>query len=195
MVRRIEAAGLRCYLRYVENDFKLPYFVAFVLEEDELSPVSVTGGHGFHPNRDIAAIRAIAEAVQSRLSFIHGGRDDIIERYDWEKKVGADTSIACTRGVRNAASRDTVTIPYGATASAEVQTIQSALDVMFDALRNIGLHHVVRVQFTDDAYPFQVVKVVIPGAEFYEIKMKRVGPRLMEFIKLVKAKKEEVAHV
>ncbi|ASR09552.1 hypothetical protein CHY08_00005 [Rhizobium leguminosarum bv. viciae] len=39
--------------------------------------VEVTGGTGAHPSPVRAAIRAVTEAVQSRMTYISGARDDI----------------------------------------------------------------------------------------------------------------------
>ena len=42
-------------------------------------PLGLNGGFGCHPHRSVAFVRAVAEAAQSRLSFIHGGRDDLTD--------------------------------------------------------------------------------------------------------------------
>lgn len=179
MVKRIEAAGLGCALRYCPNEFGLPHFMGFVFENEAEAPVPMAGGHGFHPNREIAAVRALAEAVQSRLSFIHGGRDDLIKRYQWAEKVGREAELNQIRILREACTNAERSIAFYDTPSAEVTTVKDAQDSMFAALKRVGMEHVVRVRFTHDDYPFQVVKVVIPGCEFFDRKVRRVGPRLM----------------
>src|SRR5205823_9880328 len=68
----VEAAGLGVALHWTENVFGLPYFTAVVWDPRALDPVYVSGGYGCHPWKEIAASRALCEAVQSRLSFIHG---------------------------------------------------------------------------------------------------------------------------
>lgn len=179
MIRRIEDAGFGCHLRYSENEFGLPFFSCYVLEPDVHAPHAVASGFGFHPNRDIAAIRAIAEAVQGRLSFIHGGRDDLIKRYQHGDMLGRKEEIAQLRRLRASVSSDRTRIPYASVPDAGVTTVQAAEDCMYAALRTAGIGHVARVVFTEPDYPFQVVRIVVPGAEFYEHELKRVGPKLL----------------
>lgn len=179
MMQRVDRTGLRCTLRYSENEFGLPYFSAYVLEPDELAPHAVASGFGFHPNADIAAVRAVAEAVQGRLSYIHGGRDDLIKRYQLGEAIGREQELQSLRALRALALDDRRSIAFAAVPSAGVQTLDAAQESLFAALRAAGLPHVVRVAFTEADYPFQVVRVIVPGAEFYEHELKRVGTRLM----------------
>jgi len=183
MVQRIETAGLRCHLRHAANEFGLAYFTAHVLEPDERAPISIASGFGFHPNREIAAVRAIAEAVQGRLSYIHGGRDDLMKRYRWAERVGQDKELASTRQARDDVADGSRRISFGDVPDADVGSLAAAQQCLFDALRRVGLNHVVEVALTDDDYPFQVVKVVVPGAEAFNLESQRVGPRLLKFVR------------
>ena len=82
ILHAIARAGLTLYVRNVPNRFRMPFFTATVVDEHRLDPVFVNGGQGCHPNRDVAITRAITESLQSRLSLIHGGRDDLTDAYD-----------------------------------------------------------------------------------------------------------------
>ncbi len=183
MVAMVESAGLRCHLRHAPNAFGMAYFSAHVLEPDEHAPISIASGFGFHPNSDIAAVRAIAEAVQGRLSYIHGGRDDLIKRYRWAQRVGPEQEIECTRRARVALAAADAVMPFAEVPSVNTDSIAMAQQCLFDALQRAGLHHVVQVPLTDPGYPFQVVKVVVPGAEAFSLEVKRVGPRLLEHVR------------
>jgi ribosomal protein S12 methylthiotransferase accessory factor len=181
MAARIDRAGLRCYLRYSENGFGLPYFSAYVLEPDEHAALAVASGFGFHPNSDIAAVRAIAEAAQGRLTFIHGGRDDIIKRFSLGETLGREQELHYLRQLRELATSDVSRVRFTEIPNANVATITAAEESLFEALRREGLRHVVRIRLTEPDYPFQVVRVVVPGAEAYEHELKRVGPRLLRY--------------
>lgn len=183
MAHQIEQAGFICHLRYTKNSFGMAYFSGYVLEPDEYNPISVAVGFGFHPIAEIAAVRALAEAVQGRLSHIHGGRDDIAERV----KIGADwgrqRELTYIRKLRNLASNSVGLINFQEVPTSQINSIKDAQQQMFDALKKANFNHVVRVQLTDKNYPFQVVRVIIPGCEMYDHNIPRVGPRLVAHIK------------
>jgi len=80
IARSLAPKGLELHVRHLKNAFGLPLFSAAVAEPEGLDPVYVSAGFGCHPSRQIAVVRAVCEAFQSRLSFIHGGRDDLTER-------------------------------------------------------------------------------------------------------------------
>lgn len=180
MVEKIEAAGLTVALRYSENEFGLPYFSSYVMEPDEHHPIAIAAGMGFHPISEVAAIRAIAEAVQGRLSHIHGGRDDIIKRVRLAEQLGRDTELDYIRRSRASALSNVNSIRFEEVPSPEVATVDDALSCLFDSLGCTGMKHVAYVQLTPENYPVQVIKVVVPGAEMFEYELDRVGERLMK---------------
>jgi ribosomal protein S12 methylthiotransferase accessory factor len=180
LVKQIESAGLSVALRYSENEFGLPYFASYVMEPDEHHPIAIAAGYGFHPISEIAAVRAIAEAVQGRLSHIHGGRDDIIKRVNLAEKLGRNTELDYIRRSRDSATSNARTIRFADVPSHDAETVEEAQSCLFDSLRRTGMNHVAYVQLTPDDYPLQVVKVVVPGAEMFEYELDRVGERLMK---------------
>lgn len=180
LVEKIERAGLSVALRYAENEFGLPFFASFVMEPDEHHPIAIAAGFGFHPIAEIAAVRAIAEAVQGRLSHIHGGRDDIIKRVNLAEALGRATELDFIRRARSLATSGERRIRFGDVPSVDVSSVDEAQACMFERLQRVGLNHVAYVQLTPGDYPIQVVKVVVPGAEHYEYELDRVGSRLMK---------------
>lgn len=180
MVERIEAAGLTAVLRYSANKFGMAFFSAFVMEPDELNPIAIAGGHGFHPVREIAAVRALAEAVQSRLTNIHGGRDDLIRHVKQEAESGTNAIRAAIRAKRAQIEGATDAVDYRDVPDFEIPTIDAALECLYGGLRKEGIEHVARVVLTEPDCPFQVVRIVAPGAENFSHDVRRVGPRLLE---------------
>ncbi|WP_050461605.1 YcaO-like family protein [Herbaspirillum autotrophicum] len=178
MAKQIENAGLHCYLRYSENPFGLAYFTGYVLEPDEHNPIAVASGFGFHPIAEIAAVRALAEAVQGRLSHIHGGRDDIIKRVETATSLGRDRELDLIRHLRTIAANPSDEIDFLSVPNTEISSVIQARECLYEGLSRAQFNHVARVTMTDSEYPFQVVKIVVPGAEMYEAELPRIGPRL-----------------
>jgi ribosomal protein S12 methylthiotransferase accessory factor len=79
IVRKIEAAGVKLHLFEITNNYSVPVYSAILLDLSGNS-AGTFGGYGCHLNAEIAAIRAITEAVQGRASYISGARDDLFRR-------------------------------------------------------------------------------------------------------------------
>ncbi|VVT28228.1 YcaO-like family protein [Hoeflea sp. EC-HK425] len=97
LIDRIEAAAFRLQLFDITSDLGVPAFSALLAPIDQrpLRYIDVTNGSGCHPIAVRAAIRAITEAVQSRLTLISGARDDVPpESYGWPAHADAVMELA-----------------------------------------------------------------------------------------------------
>lgn len=182
MVERFESAGMAFHLRYAPNEFGLAHLSGFVLEDSD-SPAAMASGMGFHCNSDIAAVRAIAEAAQSRLTTIHGGRDDLVALHLLFNRLGKEREQAVKAQMRQSVADRTHSIPFSDVPDMKASTIEAAHGALTAGLQRAGLHHMARVVLTDERCPFQVVRIIVPGAEHYNPDHKRVGPRLLRYFK------------
>lgn len=185
LIAKINDAGLSLSIRYTENCFGLAYFQAFIMEESSHSPISVATGSGLHPIKEIALIRAICEAAQSRLSHIHGGRDDIIDRVKYFEKRGRSVELEAISRLRTTATSRDQMIDYSSIdcQEAAIPTIESAWELLIERLQRIGLNTVLRVLLSEAADGIAVIRIIIPGLEVFEPGLKRVGPRLLKYVK------------
>jgi ribosomal protein S12 methylthiotransferase accessory factor len=80
---RIEGSDVQLVLLRVDTPLRLHTFMAVLLDRQALGAGSMVNvGSGAHLSPTVAATRAITEAAQSRLAFIHGARDDLrMEQY------------------------------------------------------------------------------------------------------------------
>lgn len=171
---KIETSGLALRLFDITSDIGIPCFTAIlgpraVHGDRDIRLVEVTGGTGAHPSPVRAAIRAVTEAVQSRLTYISGARDDISP---------ATFSKSLPSSIRRAF--DAVAVPPAAIHGDEMAAHQhlglsSLLQHVLDALRARQIGSVIAVRLSDDTVPFSVVKTVIPQLENPE------GPRARRF--------------
>lgn len=182
MVDRFESAGMAFHLRYAPNEFGLAHLSGFVLEDSD-SPAAMASGMGFHCNSDIAAVRAIAEAAQSRLTTIHGGRDDLVALHLLFNQLGPEREQAVKAQMRQSVADRTHSIAFGEIPDMRAGTIEAARGALTAGLQRAGLHHMARVVLTDEQCPFQVVRIIVPGAEHYNPDHQRVGPRLLRYFK------------
>lgn len=184
LAKVIHAAGLLLHVRFVPNDFNLAYFCTTLFDPYSLSPLYLNGGFGCHVDPSVALTRAICEAVQSRLSFIHGARDDLqiaAARFaSWDEKKMQDyveqRMYAASNPDRITKFED-ITLPVPA-----IETLPKLLRFTLEALWSNGMRHVCRVVLTTDSDPVQVVRVLVPRMENFSESSKRIGVRLRDYV-------------
>ncbi len=181
----LHRAGLQLYVRWRPNPYCIPWFVATIVDPAQSSTLCVNGGYGCHPHRAIALVRAITEAAQSRLSLIHGGRDDLAWRTRELDRLTEPERDAWARGHAARASRREGVVDYDTIPdhSARARDIPSATRLLVDALTRAGFRRILRVVYTAPGDDLQVVRVLVPGAESWADTGGRVGPRLRDFVR------------
>ena len=184
LLEKIGSAGLRLVLRYAEGPGRLPFFNAFMLEEANESTIAIVQGMGLHPRKEIAAVRAITEAAQSRLTFIHGGRDDITQWMDALSPGECRMRVLSNRRSRAAIQDSTLRIEYSSIPDRrdDTSTIPEAWRTLTSILLDRLAKQILSVELTQPGDPLSVVKIVVPGLEYYEPFLKRTGPRLLQYI-------------
>ena len=182
---KLSSGGLTLYVRHVKNQFDIPFFMAVVSETKSDDPIYISVGYGCHPLKEIAVTRAVCEALQSRLSFIHGGRDDLIERYDRFKGRTRKSRRRYAEGLLKRVSHGESTNQFDdiSDLSKSVTDLQSSLDVLLTMLRRDGFRHVLRVVYTPPELPLQVVRILIPGLECFTEATARIGVRLRDYVR------------
>lgn len=178
---RVAGAGLQAEVRYTPSEFGLPYFQGFIMEPTNDDPIAISVGSGLHPIKEIAAVRALAEAAQSRLSYIHGGRDDLIERFKYFAQQDPEQERAAEQELRRRVTDNSRSIRYSQIPSAAGFTsVDEALADLLAALSDRGVEQVLRVVLSPEDSPLAVVKVIAPKLESFQPNLKRVGPRLVQ---------------
>jgi len=171
IVRRAEQNGLQLKVRTIHNDYGIPFFAAFVFDLNNPSRKTFNGGWACDLDRDRAVLRAVTEAAQSRVAFIHGGRKVPTSPQDQD----AERVRRHMLGVSDPQQQVLLTdIPDLAVAG----TLQQKLDALIAILRRVVQEPIYRVVFTPPDLPLQVVRVVVPLMENLKETRVRVGRRL-----------------
>jgi ribosomal protein S12 methylthiotransferase accessory factor len=183
-IDRLEANGFEMAVESMPNRFGVAWFAATLWERGCLDPLFVAEGFGCHLDPEVALSRAITEAAQSRLTLIHGARDDIDQRVARfvrmpapRKQSYARTLIARAR--RPGPARDFSTIPNGAGDCGSLDELLEALRVRLD---RAGIARVLRVVLTPPDAPMHVVRIIVPGLENFTFLLPRVGARLARYL-------------
>jgi ribosomal protein S12 methylthiotransferase accessory factor len=183
-LQSMQSAGLECCVRVLPNSFGIPVFEAMVMDPFAPAWRFTNGGYGCHLVSEIALIRAITEAAQSRLSWIHGGRDDLEAprlRNDAipESILAKAAAVEFHRVSHRTEATDYDQIPDAAD---ESRTVDDALGNTMKRLRDCGIRKVCRVALTIADEPLQVLRIIVPKLEHMEPHSShRCGRRLHEF--------------
>jgi ribosomal protein S12 methylthiotransferase accessory factor len=180
---KIESAGLTLSLRYTDNQFNLPFFESYIIDDFNSDYISTAKGLGLHPVKEVAAIRAITEALQSRLSCIHGGRDDIAEVYAMNDALSLAKKTETYLSSKNKALNKQKFIAYNDIKAPPVPaSLDEAMQILENALSRNDIKDIFRYVFTNPDDHLHVVKIIIPKLEYFNNKSKRMGPRLFSYI-------------
>jgi ribosomal protein S12 methylthiotransferase accessory factor len=179
IVERADQNGLKLRVRSVPNDYGLPFFAVFVFDPENPSRKTFNGGWACDLNRDRALVRAVTEAAQSRVAFIHGGRklrmpsvDGLAFNADQREAVIVRQHM---QGVSDARDQTSFRMIPDFPADG---TLQEKLDAVIGRLRRVVNAPIYRVVFTPEDSPLQVVRLVVPLLENLKDTRVRVGPRL-----------------
>lgn len=182
IIERAERNGLHLKVRTVPNDYGMPFFAAFVFDLNNPSRKNFNGGWACDLDRDRSLVRAVTEAAQSRVAFIHGGRKvpkaraaSVTSEAPEEAKLVRQHML----GVSD--PRQQVSLPE-IPDLAVAGTLQQKLDAIIERLRCVVQEPIYRVVFTPPELPLQVVRLVVPRLENLKETRVRVGPRLKEAI-------------
>jgi ribosomal protein S12 methylthiotransferase accessory factor len=173
IVERAEQHGLQLKIRSVPNEYGMPFFAAFVFDPNHPTRETFNGGWACDLDRENALVRAVAEAAQSRVAFIHGGRKVRTSRLDAQQEVQLVRQHM--KGVSDSRGKILLSdVPDLATEG----TLDQKLDTVIERLRRVVQEPIYRVVFTEPDSPFQVVRLVVPLLENFKESKVRVGRRL-----------------
>jgi len=167
--------GIELHFKDLTSDIGVP--VVAVAADDTVSkdPSLLTLGMAAHPDPEMAAIKALVEVAQSRLTQIHGAREDTVHAdrnrdlgYDrlkrmnplWYKEAGSVRKISDLK-------------------SLSTGDVLDDIKVMLQRIRGAGLGAVIVKDLTREEIGVPVVRVIVPGMEIFAIDPDRVGVRLM----------------
>ncbi len=159
---RFRAANVRVAAWDTTSDVGIPSFACMIADgaSTGLRVMAPFGGEGCHPAREVALLRALTEAAQSRLTFIAGSRDDV-RREEYRRRL--DPEFSCTRApLMNAADgcRSFLDVPTWNGASLDEDVAWE-----LERLESVRVTQVVVVDLTDEKLQVPVVRVVVPGLE------------------------------
>ncbi|GJL83561.1 MAG: hypothetical protein DHS20C01_31950 [marine bacterium B5-7] len=181
LCEKIETAGLLLRVWYATTNIDIPTFIALVHgpDQESLYPIRAKG-FGSHPLKKIALCRAITEALQSRLTYISGSRDDRLWKSYSESRSRNVSDEFITPSSVSLTNFNNVPEYQG-----EID-VRTMLDWVLEKNKNAGLEDALIVDLTRNDFKLPVVWVFIPELEHYGLQPDYIpGRRMSEFIKKI----------
>ncbi|UHS59080.1 YcaO-like family protein [Agrobacterium vaccinii] len=171
----VAQAGLEIALFDITTDLAIPCVVALLGPQDRkmastVRHVDLTYGAGAATTPAVAAMRAITEAAQSRMTFIAGARDDLLPDI-FSQSV--DTSMLQAMDVQPSKS-------LGDLPTLDAASTEHSLETVLDRLQTAGIDKLYAVDLAPEWLPAAVVKVFAPQLENPDgERHRRFGPRAL----------------
>jgi ribosomal protein S12 methylthiotransferase accessory factor len=162
LIERVTAAGARLWLWDLTSDVGVPVFGCGLMHdpaEPRWRAVGFYQGFGCHLDPAIAMARAITEAVQTRMTYIAGARDDFFP-HDYRRAT--DRAVLRRIWRRYAAPPDQ-SIDARDYRRPRVDDLGAALAMVLAALAAAGSPEVLVADLRQPGLGVPVVKVLVPG--------------------------------
>lgn len=156
LMERINTANLELLLWDMTGRAGVPCYLAEVFDLASLTPTAFVQGAAAHLSPATAILKAISEALQVRLTYIAGSRDDL-ELSDYGSRY--DHVVANRYWVKNNVTPNRKMV----VSKDEPLTGAFALGEITSRLKDIGCHSVVVVPLTSEDDPLKVVKIIVPS--------------------------------
>jgi thioglycine synthase len=173
MQKKFADAKVEVTIRDITSDIGIPTMAAVADDVLLRDPMLLTMGMGTHTSARVAVMRALTEVAQSRLTQIHGAREDTTVA-QVRKRLGYDR----TKRMNAYWFKDNGTVDYHAILSCDSDDFLEDIHRMISALKKQGLDRVIVVDLTRDEIGIPVVRVIVPGLESYAMDGGRRGARV-----------------
>jgi ribosomal protein S12 methylthiotransferase accessory factor len=160
-------------VRDITSDIGIPTMAAVADDVLLKDPMLLTIGIGTHTSARIAVIRALTEVAQSRLTQIHGAREDT-SIAELKKKIGYERA----KRINAYWFRDNGIAGFGTIPSYDSDDFLTDIRYMINALSKHGLDRVIVCDLTREEIGIPAVRVIVPGLEVFAMDRERRGERL-----------------
>ncbi len=172
LLDRFAAAEVDVYLRDITSDIGVATCAAASDDVRLRDPILLTTGMGTHTSAKVAVLRALTEVAQSRLTQIHGAREDTTQA-DFRRQIGYER----TKRINKHWFEVSETESFSAIPSFESDDFLTDIGHMLSKLEGAGMQRAIVVDLTREEIGLPVVRVIVPGLEIAGVDPERVGKR------------------
>jgi len=173
MQEKFAKAQVEVLVRDITSDIGVPTMAAVADDVLMKDPMLLTIGIGTHTSARIAVMRALTEVAQSRLTQIHGAREDTAIA-ELRKKMGYDRA----KRINKYWFQDNGSIDYSTVRSSDTDDFKKDIENIIGDLEKQGMDRVIIVDLTREEIGIPVVRVIVPGLEVFAMDRERRGERV-----------------
>jgi len=174
MMEKFTSQGIEVHLKDLTSDVGLPTFAAAADDVRLQDPALLCLGMGTHLNPRITVIRALTEVAQSRLTQIHGAREDTV-RGGAARQMGYERMKRLNSMWFSALSGPSSLDDHEAL---DTRDLYDDLNIVLERLRSKGFRQAIAVELTRRELDIPVVRTIVPGMEVNAVDQERSGRRL-----------------
>lgn len=179
LMDRLGAVGVELDLYDCTIDTDVPTFFASI--GDRGHELGRYGGYGTHLDPEVAMLRAITEAVQGRVVYVAGSRDDLFDHARYSVNRSSPHPFAFS-------AADVEWRDASGYVSEATDTFEDDLAIVLERLQRAGLPRAIVVDLSKAELGIPVVRVIVPGLEGYAFPYYRPGRRAEQFVDRIRAK-------
>lgn len=172
LLSRFVSANVEVSIKDITSDLGIPTFAAVSDDLQLRDPALLTIGMGTHTSARIALLRALTEVAQSRLTQIHGAREDT-DTADLRRRAGYERVRRMNAYWFDGRFEE----PFESIPSLDTDDFLSDITIAVDRIRNAGMERVIVVDLTRPEIGVPVVRVIVPGLEVFAMDPERSGRR------------------
>jgi len=181
LVDKFQSVDVSVIIREITSEIGLPTFAAVSDDLILKDPTLLTIGMGTHTNAKVAIKRAITEVAQSRLTQIHGAREDTATAemrrmmgYEWVRKQNKHWFEISELEPEPEQKQESECKDHE---NLDNDDFLEDIKYMIARLKRAGFERAIVVDLTRDEIGVPVVRVIVPGLEMYGIDGERIGRR------------------
>lgn len=160
LLDRLTGAGLRVAVWDLTSHVGIPAYGCVLLQHPAAAlwyNAGVHDGFGCHLSPAVAMARAVTEAVQTRMAYICGVREDI-----GRAELAAAADLDLMTRVWHELDGTPATVAFRTTDTSTAD-LREDLDAVLDALAAAGCAHAIVVDLSQPQLAVPVVKALVPG--------------------------------
>ena len=172
LLDKFDRAEVAVYLKDITSDIGIPTCAAVSDDIKLKDPTLLTTGMGTHTNAGVAVLRALTEVAQSRLTQIHGAREDTTAA-DFRRQIGYERSKRLNAHWFEASAHE----DFAEIRSYDSDDFLEDIDYMLARLQEAGMDRVIAVDLSREEIGVPVVRIIVPGLEISAVDSERMGRR------------------
>ncbi len=174
LLAKFEAAQVVPILFDCTVDTEVPVYRAYLYDPSGCAPNS--HGYGAHLDPEVAMVRALTEAAQTRAIVISGARDDLFHQYYTTLRIKRNYSYEASNLESNLPTVDART-----RLSESTGTFEEDIAIILGKLQRIGIEQIIVFDLTPSDWDISVVRVIVPALEASFSRNYKTKSRAMAF--------------